>query len=95
MNEKKLEYASDSMKDCLSKIDTIEELGPKNRDKGTTDLDEAEQYFTLSAKKIKAAAPRKSFNNFITFVEDTYKCSGMCEPSLFFYSQSIEMGPPT
>ena len=57
MDEKKLEYASDSMKDCLSKIDTIEELGPKNRNKDT-EYDEAKQYFTLSAKKIKAAAPR-------------------------------------
>ena len=65
-------------------------MGPK----AYTNTEEAEAYFDTAYKKIKAAAPRRAFNDFITFVEDTYACSGMCEPSLFFYSQSIKNGRP-
>jgi hypothetical protein len=45
------------MKDCISKIDDIEKMGPKARDGGTS-KEEAEQYFAISAKKVKASAPR-------------------------------------
>lgn len=30
----------------------------------------------------------------ISFIENNYKCSGLCKPTFFYISQPIENGPP-
>jgi hypothetical protein len=43
----------------------------------------------------KEAEPDKEFVEIVTHFEDKYKCSGLCDTSLFYYTQSITEGPPT
>ena len=31
---------------------------------------------------------------YIKYIEDTYKCSGVCEQSLFYFSLPLSEGPP-
>jgi hypothetical protein len=38
--------------------------------------------------------PDEKYIKFISYVEETYECSGMCTPSLFYLTQSVEKGLP-
>lgn len=44
---------------------------------------------TVNSNKL----PEK-YSEFVSFVEKEYECSGMCSPSLFYLTQSVELGPP-
>ena len=31
----------------------------------------------------------------VEFFESEYDCAGICKPALFYFSKSVELGPPT
>ena len=37
----------------------------------------------------------EKYEQLVSFIEGEFKCSGMCSPSLFYLTQSVELGPPT
>lgn len=39
--------------------------------------------------------PSEKYITLIKFIEDRYKCSGLCTPSLFYLTLSVKEGPPT
>lgn len=51
-------------------------------------------YAEEERKKIEANKPSEKFNNIVSHIEDKYNCSGLCQPPLFYFTQSITKGPP-
>jgi len=45
-------------------------------------------------KEIEDAKPDPTFVKIVSHIEDKYKCSGLCEKSLFYFTQSVKQGPP-
>lgn len=43
---------------------------------------------------VKRSYKESKFTNFIKFIEKQYECSGLCSPSMFYLTQSVEKGPP-
>ena len=38
--------------------------------------------------------PDQKYIDLLAFIENRYKCSGLCTPSLFYFTQSVKEGPP-
>lgn len=50
--------------------------------------------FSGMGKTINQNKLDENYEKLITFIEGEYKCSGMCSSSLFYLTQSVELGPP-
>lgn len=44
---------------------------------------------------MKNNRPKDKYINVVKFMESEYSCSGMCNPALFYFTQSIKTGLPT
>lgn len=51
--------------------------------------------FPIFAKKFREQDDFSTIMEWIEFFEEEYSCSGICEPVLFYWSKSIEIGRPT
>lgn len=61
----------------------------------TTELGESSSGFAIFAKKFREQLDFEQIMSWIEFFETKYDCAGICQPSVFFWSKSIEQGPPS
>ena len=54
----------------------------------------ASQEFKDFAAAITAKPAWATVTDLIEFFESKYSCAGVCKPALFYYSKSVEGGPP-
>jgi len=61
----------------------------------TAALPTAATNFQRFAKELEAKDSWSTVKDLVIFFEDTYDCAGICQPAIFYFSKSIELGLPT
>merc|ERR1712070_395695 len=51
-------------------------------------------YAENARKQLEANKPSPKFTKIVSHIEEKYSCSGLCESSLFYFTQSVKNGPP-
>lgn len=46
-------------------------------------------------REFEKSKPSRGFSKAMSYLENRYNCSGICKVPLFYFSHSIELGPPT
>lgn len=54
-----------------------------------------EYYYDIDELAQDSVPINEDNKKFISYFENKYKCSGFCKPPLFYYTVSINQGPPT
>lgn len=74
----------------------IEELKAKGVPSGNqayADLTVEKDKYKQQGEAVKK--PKESFVKLVNFIEEKYKCSGLCTKQIFYLTASIETGMPT